>query len=253
MKYAIIILLLLLSCNSNLNKLDNIESFISNEQKEALIKALNHFDLYLKNKYPFENDPNERIFLFINDHENAFFTLEKGIVFSKSFSKELESFNPYLKELENTGFYNLIKTSSYHTPSEDFRVIKWIDSIDQSYIDNSGLLRKTEKGSNLKILDTIFQNSISQLETSNNRGIEKRYIGYRNIFFYGLFMISKANSFEKDIILESVNPIYNNYLIGLKDPTLRKNLSNPIVKTYVFYTTIIRKYDLHNHCICFDK
>lgn len=249
MKYLIFALFLILSCNSNQkNELNNIEKYINIEQKYALINALNFFDEFLINKYPNEKDINERIMLYINDHESAFFTQDKGDKFSNEFSKELELFNPYLQELDSIGFYDLIKTNSRYASSNDKRVVKWIDSIDQDFL-NTGKFDKNLSGINN---DTIDQNIGIEAGMSNETISDQPFVGYRNVFIYGLYNISEANSIEKDVLFWSVHPAGSNFLDGLKDSILRKKLSNPILKTYVFYTIVIKKYDLTKHCICLN-
>lgn len=130
MKYFLIILsFLILNCDKkNENKIECLGEYLSQKQISSVGSVLNYFDKYLKINYPNETNENERIYKYIIDFELNILSKEKNDI---HFKNSLYSFNPYIEDLEKSGFFDLVKSENFYNKplNLDEKVKKWADSI----------------------------------------------------------------------------------------------------------------------------
>lgn len=231
-KLSLILLIVFTNCSvynyDNQNK--ELKKYITIDQYNSYISALNFFDQYLIKEYPFETNPNVRINQFIKDFENNYLTQMKN---DSDFKKSFYSFNSYLKEMENVGFIDIIKSTNHFSRSTDSIVIKWEDSIyNEEYkdidLEKSKFLKKVE--TSYRIVDEV--------------GYPKKVCGNSNVFIYGLSKSSNSKPEIKELIEKSILPKYPIILIYIKDNDFYfKDLNYPTLKAFIFYHTVLKLYD----------
>jgi len=237
MKKIVFIFLIFSNCKTIKNEYVFIEKnkYINQDQKEKLIHSLEFFDLYLLKTYPEYKDENKRIIQFLNDYNSE----DSSISLYKSF----KVFEPYIKELDEVGFFDIILTNnSYDYVINDDYVNQWMDSIGNlNLIENKIIVDDSVIGYQRE--DTLNINNKNYEENQ----IQSRYIGNNNRFMLGLREGTNKESLERKLIDYSINPMMQNTLIALESKIIEDKLSNPIIKTIVFYNTVLMIYDFDEH------
>lgn len=239
MKYFLIILsFLILNCDKkNENKIECLGEYLSQKQISSVGYVLNYFDKYLKINYPNETNENERIYKYIIDFELNILSKEKNDI---HFKNSLYSFNPYIEDLEKSGFFDLVKSENFYNKplNLDEKVKKWADSI----VDSIFIEKKNNFITNIQ--DPII------IKKSQSK--PQRACGYINVFIYALSKCSPQNSTEQELISKSVDSSYIFILLNLKDKAFRSKLTSPTIKAFIFYDTVLKLYDCEDKKLIVD-
>ena len=246
-KYLVfLILIFTLNCEKKTKTLEKPSYFITKQQKESFVSSIDFFDFFLKEKYKHIDNPDYRLYLFIKDYEAAYYTLNRGEKFSQDFNKNLEVFNPYLKELEQSGLLSLLVSKSY------FEIPTYKNDLVQKWVDSIVLEEKNSFYPNTKLLkDTNNFSSQPYKQNDNKKGnsdLKKTLIfNDRNILYYSLYKKTNSNdSLIRKAISQTI--LGTNMLVILSNNLeLRNQLSNQLIKSLIFYNTIVKLYDLKRH------
>lgn len=243
-KSFLVLFILIFSCIKPKEKYDlsdvPLEKYITKPQKEALQKIIIAFDECLKKKYVNSRNQEDRIYKLLIDVENIYTTNNSDSIID-DLVMDFKDLNPYLIQLDTTGFFKQVYTKGKNTIVKEERIIKWRDSIFLTYFpykkydDFYQINRQNDTGS--KSNYDFFRSFLTSESYSFN---------YLSNYYYGLYQItSKKDTFYKDLI--EFNFVHQlSYSLSLKDIgeiIPRAKLNEPLYKLLILTYYIFPYYD----------